>query len=196
MTYYIFIYTISIILSLTCGILVFNRYRNLSGLFFFLFTFFVSVWILFYFLFFSGINNVNLLLILSRLSFAVGLHATFSLAFFIFFFNTKHTSIWSKKLLWISIFYFLIILLYIPTNLIISGLSYSIPENVYREIPGKLYPLHAVFHFIAASLFCCFSVLQLKKQTYLNKIRLKRILLSAFILLISCLILQLILPIF
>lgn len=40
MSYYVFVYITSIILSIGCGILIFKKYRNLSGLFFFLFTVF------------------------------------------------------------------------------------------------------------------------------------------------------------
>ncbi|MDD2891610.1 MAG: HAMP domain-containing sensor histidine kinase [Candidatus Gracilibacteria bacterium] len=58
------------------------------------------------------------------------------------------------------------------------------------------YILNPLLHIIGISLLFYFATQQLKKQAYLNKIRLKRILLGAFLPLSAAIILQLILPAF
>ena len=196
MNYYIVAYTVSIILSIVCGGLIFQKYRNLSGLFFFLFTFFASSWFFLYFLFFSGINDVPTLLFLSRLDFWVWLGATYSLLFFVYFFDTKVSSIWSPKLIWIGLVYALILWIHAFTDRIVGGLTYVAAENVYREIQWTWYPLNGILHLGGVVLLVWVASWQIKKQTYLNKIRLTRVVYSAYTFMVSCLILQLVLPTF
>lgn len=69
MGYHSLSYLVAIALSAACGWFVLKRYRNAFGWYFFLFTLTVSSWFVFYFLFFSGIENEKLLLFLSRLNF-------------------------------------------------------------------------------------------------------------------------------
>lgn len=196
MSYYAFIYGISIILSIVCGILIFRRYRNLSGFFFLLFTLFGSTWFLLYFLFFSGIENVSLLLFLSRLNFGVSLGANYSLLLFVFFFDTKPSKILTKVTYIAISIYVPILLLHALTPMIIADLAFSLQDNVYREVPGMLYLLNPILHFTGLLLFVYVSVYRLKRQAYLNKIRLQRILWGAILPLSVAIFLQLILPAF
>lgn len=71
MNYYATLYAGSIIASLVCGAMIYRRYRNPSGFFFFLFTLCVSAWFVLYFAFFAGIGDIDTLLLISRLDFGM-----------------------------------------------------------------------------------------------------------------------------
>ncbi len=176
--------------------MVFRKYRNPSGLFFLLFSFFACAWFILYFLFFSGIPNKDWLLMISRLDFAIGILGVYSLLGFIYFFNTKPSKLFVKEVLWILGWMLSVLAFYVFTKGIIAGLYYEASEKVFREIPGKVFALHIALHATCVFLFCYFSFKQLKKQTYLNRIRLKHILTSAFMLVLFLIVFQLILPSF
>ncbi len=101
------------------------------------------------------------------------------------------------KKVFIHIFlYTFLLCIYIFTDLIISDLEYVNSTNIYREVIGSYYFLHILLHLIAVALFCYFSFKKIRTQDLLNKIRLKNILFSAFIVFLLLLLFQLILPYF
>ncbi|MFZ3233310.1 MAG: hypothetical protein WA194_07500 [Patescibacteria group bacterium] len=69
MGYYSFAYVVAVAISALCGALVFRKYHNPFGWYFFVFSALVSAWFSLYYLFFSGISDPALLLFLSRLNF-------------------------------------------------------------------------------------------------------------------------------
>ncbi len=196
MNYYIYTYVISILISLFGGWLVWKQKRCISSFFFLLFTIFSSLWFVIYFIFFSWIFWPEILIYSTRLWFWTWIVAVYSLLGYIISFWDNESSIWNRKVL-LSLFSFLIILwVYVFTNWIIYWLEYSASEKVYREINGTFFFLHITAHLSFLVLFIYYSFQKIKTQDNLNKIRLKNILLSAFFLVSSLIILQLILPYF
>ena len=72
--------------------------------------------------------------------------------------------------------YVLILIGYLFTDAIIVGLAYSPTEHVYREIYGKYFLFHTIVSILFIPLCGIYSYRQLKKQTFLNRIRLRNIL--------------------
>ncbi len=196
MSYYFIIYVFSIVLSIIGWVLIFQRYKNISGFFFLLFTILLSIWFCTYFLFFSGIENTNILLYLSRSAFGTSIIGIYSLLFFIKNFQQAKEKILTRRTIFILFSFILLLLIFIFTPAIVSDLQYDSVNNVYREIYGNAYIVHIIFSILFVPLFAFYSIKQLKFQSYLNRIRLKNILFSAFILVICGLTLQLILPLF
>ncbi len=196
MSYYTYTYVFSILLSIFGGWLVWKHQKNLSWLFFLIFTLFSSLWFLLYFLFFLGKFSPDILLLISRSAFWIAITTVYSLLYFVIYFWRQEIPLWSKKLFIPLLAFVGIICIYMLTDWIIYWLEYSISDWAYREIVGPLFTLHILGHMIFFVLFCYFSYRTIRTQDNLNKIRLKNILLSAFILLFSIIVLQLILPYF
>ncbi len=196
MSIYIILYIISFVTSIFWWVLIYKIYKNFFWLFFLLATIFISIWFSWYFLFFCGIENVNILLLISKLCFFSWICSTYSLLFSIYFFN-KNKVYYSKDIIYKVVFFYIsVAILYIPTDFIIEWLNFSKKEHVYREIYWKLYFIHILLQASFIFLFIYFSIKRVKEQIYINKIRLKYILLATFISIFSAIILQLILPLF
>lgn len=196
MGYYTYIYIISISLSILWWILVWRQQKNISGFFFFLFSIFSSLWFTSYYLFFSWILDENILLYISRFWFGIWILAAYSFLYYIIFFWEIHLVRLHKKVFIHIFLYTFLLWIYIFTDLIISDLEYVNSTNIYREVIGSYYFLHILLHSIAVALFCYFSFKKIRTQDLLNKIRLKNILFSAFIVFLLLLLFQLILPYF
>jgi len=156
----------------------------------------ISIWFTLYFLFFSGIENSTVLLFLSRWDFWISIPTIYSLFFFIKYFWCTKTSVKKIEIWSILIIYILILIGYLFTDGIIAWLTYSPTEHVYREIYGKYFLFHTVVSLLFIPLCIIFWYKQMRKQTFLNRIRLRNILFWAFFMLFFLILLQLILPIF
>lgn len=108
----------------------------------------------------------------------------------------KPSKIWSGKFIAIVLVYLAILALHAFTDLVVGGLVYVPAEEIYRETQGSWYLLNGILHMTGILLFIWVARVQLKKQMYLNKVRLSRVLFSAYGFMVICLILQLILPTF
>ncbi len=194
MTLYIIIYIISIISSLYWGFTVYRIYKNTFWLFFFIATIFMSLWFIFFFLFFSWITNPEILLFITRICFSVGILASYSLLFGVYLLNkwSKYPS-WIKKILFFS-FYIFIFCFYTFSDFIVESLQYSPINNIYREIHWKLFFIHLLLYWIFIISFIWISFLKVKNQSYINKLRLKYILYLSYITIFIWLIFQLFLP--
>lgn len=192
---YAFTYAVAISLSLFCGGLVYRKYRNLFGWYFFLFTFFVSSWFFLYFLFFSGIEDPSTLLSLSRVSFGIGIGATWSLWFFVRYFDTRPSKVLVPQAVYPLVAFVPVLLAYSLTGGIVGSLEFSSADGVYREVPGYAFIIHPILHLTAVIGLFVDSYRQLRKQTHLDLLRLKRLLGAAATFIAACLILQLVLPI-
>ena len=196
MSFYTYIYTISIVISLAWWIDVWRRQKDISWAFFFLFVFFTSAWFTFYYTYFSWSYDQHIMLYISRIDFALGICAVYSFLFFIgFFWKTTERYI-MKKLIAVGILFLIVILFYTFTRCIISDLSFDLTHDVYREIFGSIFFLHIALHSIFLLLLIPVSYISLAKQESLQRARLKAILISSSILLIFLLFLQLLLPYF
>ena len=196
MSFYTYIYIISIAISLAWWVDVWRRQKDISWAFFFLFVLFTSAWFIFYYIYFSWSYDQYILLYISRIDFALGICAVYSFLFFIGFFWKAIKRHAMKKLVAIGIFFLIIILFYTFTRYIISDLSFDVIRGVYREIFGSIFFLHIVFHSIFLVLLIPVSYISLARQESLQRARLKAILISSSILLIFLLFLQLLLPYF
>ena len=99
MSIYIILYIISFVTSIFWWVLIYKIYKNFFWLFFLLATIFISIWFSWYFLFFCGIENVNILLLISKLCFFSWICSTYSLLFSIYFFN-KNKVYYSKDIIY------------------------------------------------------------------------------------------------
>lgn len=196
MSLYILIYIVSILFSIYWWFSVYKIYRNTFWFFFFLSTIFMALWFILFFLFFSWISSIEWLLTITRICFWVGVLASYSLLFSVYMFNTGNTTLSKVKIISCFIFYLLIIWIYTGTDFIIQGLYFSPVEWVYRETHGTLFFIHFLFQIIFVLAFIWLTFLKVKNQSYINKLRLKYILLSSYFIVFLVVLLQLILPLF
>lgn len=196
MNIYILLYPLSGILGIVAWFHIYKKYHNISGFFMLLFTILFSSWYISYFLFFSGISNYDVLLLLSRSNFWTGIMCIYSLLFFVIFFHKFERQV-SKKLLLILFLGFLAIeYIFIGGNWMIAGLEYDHVEKVYREVYGDLYGIAVVLYLIFLVSFVGFSIQQIKRLQGLNKVRFKYISFSWFLFFFTIIFLQVILPLF
>ena len=196
MSYYTYIYIISISLSIFWGVMVWRAQRNISGIFFLIFTLFSSLWFIAYYIFFSWILSSDILLYLSRFGFGIGVSTVYSLLYFLIYFGKSDTRFLQKSVLIPILTLLLIPFVYVSTDWIIHSLEYDLWAKVYREVTGPLFWLHIFAHFLFLALFVYFSFRTIQVQDNLNKIRLKHILFVGFLAVFAMLVLQLILPYF
>lgn len=137
------------------------------------------------------------MLFLSRADYAVSVLGVYSFLLFVHFFSQKKIA-WlvKKRIAFIfPIVSLLIISVYVFTDSIISSLVIS-NNWVYREVFGRYAYLHLGFHavFIASFVYVVLNVVH--KQTYLDKIRLKNIVVLFFTTILILFLFQLLLPYF
>lgn len=107
----------------------------------------------------------------------------YSLVLFIFFFSTKPSKLPLRSSLAIAGGFMLLFAFPALTSYVVPELAYDSATEVYREVTGSLYPAYMSLHLLAIGLFIFFSFRQLRKQRYLDKLRLKRIVVSTLTLL-------------
>lgn len=195
MNYYIFLYAFSISSSLLSALLLWYQHKHKSGFFFLISMICASVWFAAYFAFFSGWFQETVLLFISRFAYFIGIVWVYSFLLFVCLFWKKVTLKKAYTLL-VAVWLFLLSYLYMGTSWIVESLDFSITENVYREVPGKWIWIHAGLYFIFLCLFIIVSYRQIARQTHLNKIRLKNIVLIGIIFIAILVFLQLVLPSF
>lgn len=191
---YFAIYIVVPILATILGLRVYQLHKNISWLLFLSFTSFASVWFILYFLFFSEFfTSYTVLLYLSRVNFIIGISAVYSLLFFIFHFDQKRIHNIAKY-----IFFTIILTGYfcIFTDNIITTIQFSEAEDVYREVYGKWYGIIIAYYLVFLIGFTIVSFIQIRQSSNLNKIRLKKILQSAYFMLAMLIFLQVFLPLF
>lgn len=196
MGYYLLSYAVAIVLAIVCGALVFKKYRNPFGWHFFVFTVLTSSWFFFYFLFFSGIEDRDFLLFISRLNFGIGIGATWSLWLFVKNFSTAPSKVFVPATTYPLLGFVPLLAAYCFTGGIVESLAFSKEEGVYREVYGPFFTIHPLLHLTAVIGLVWASVVQLRMQKGLDLMRLKRLLFAAGSLILTCLVLQLVLPIF
>lgn len=194
MNFYWFLYWFSIIFSIFLWQNIWSRYRNLSGFFFFLFTVFASIWNGLYFLFFSWINNPEILLYITRVAFATGIISVYNLLFFIIFFQNKSQNISLKKVIKTLLASFFIFIFFVFTPYIISGVEFSETEQVYREIYGKAYFLIPIAYINFLILFFYIAHKKISEHTGLDRIRIRNIVIATYIALSFLIVLQVFFP--
>jgi K+-sensing histidine kinase KdpD len=193
---YFFVYSIVALIAIALGARVYQTTRNISWLFFLSFTSFLSTWFILYFLFFvEYITSPSILLYLSRINFIIWIIAVYSLLWFVFYFNAIKVNTRLLKFWFVPLFAILACV-YIFTPIIIDTLRFSVVDGVYREVYGSWYMITIVLHILFLILFIVVSIQKLRKVSNLDRIRLKRILYSAYFMLFMMILLQVWLPLF
>lgn len=193
-TMYFAIYIVVSILAIVLGWRVYLLHKNISWLFFLSFTVFAFLWLMFYFLFFSEFfSSDTVLLYLSRVNFIIGISAVYSLLFFILHFDQRRIHNIAKYIFLTIILtgYFCIF-----TDSIIESIQFSETEWVYREVYGSWYSIIVVYYVAFLIWFIIASFIQIRQTSNLDKIRLKKILQSAYFMLAMLIFLQVFLPLF
>lgn len=204
MNSYIFFYTLSLIFVLYWWLAVFYKYKNLGGLFFFLHTFFASIWLILYFLFYADIwLSEEQKLILTRVNYGISPIALTSLIFFIYFFqkNNKNEVLLKRlhahrwKLLIYGIFSMILFLVSTFTDWVIKGIKLDNYSWEYREVFGWFASINNVVYIT----FIPIAIYVYKKQKenlqYVDKIRLSKIVTILLAFLTLLIITQALLPI-
>ena len=192
MGYYFILYGFSIILLTILWFQIFKQYRNTWWFFFALSGFFWSIWCLFYYLFFTGITNPEMLTYISRIAFYFWVISLYSFLFFIYFFRASQEKILTKKTLGIWIYFLVLWYVYIFTDKVIAWVN--LVEWVFREIYGSWYSITPILYSIFILSFIVLIKKRIKVQEWLNKIRLKRIALATFVLTFVLILLLTVLP--
>lgn len=147
-----------------------------------------------YFLFFSEFfTSYRVLLYLSRINFIIGISAVYSLLFFILHFDQRRIHPIAKYIIAT-----IVITGYtcICTDSIIATIQFSQAERVYREVYGGGYAIIIAYYVVFLIGFVIVSFVQIRRSSNLNKIRLKKILQSAYFMLAMLILLQVFLPLF
>lgn len=193
MNFYSIIYTVSIVFWIYWGFLVYKFYKNSFWIFFFLSTIFMSLWFLLFFLFFIWIHDKDFLLIITKTCFAVWVFATYSLLFSLYSLKMWYNSISNRyKFLWI-LWAILLLWFYIFSDTIIQDLALT-PLWIYREVPWNFFFIHFILQTLFILWFIAIAFLKVKNQSYINRLRLRFILISAYSLIFIIFVFQLILP--
>lgn len=196
MNFYIILYFLTITASIWWWFLIKNIYKNnLFWNFFLSFTIFASIWFSTYFLFYSWIQDKEILLILVRTCYLSWILSSYSLLFSVIFFNKSEFE-YKLKISIIILIGILLTIFYVKTDLIISKIEYAKWLLLYREVYWSVFSLNIILYIIFWISFIYYSYKTLKTQAYINKIRLKYIILSWFIGILTLIFFQLILPLF
>ncbi|HBB27492.1 TPA: hypothetical protein DCZ36_03290 [Candidatus Gracilibacteria bacterium] len=196
MAIYAFIYSLTAILSIIGGGRIFSIQRNVSGFFFLLFTIAASIWLLIYYLFFANILGEDLLLLLSRIAFALSIIGEYSLILYIWNFHKGNTAQARRNSVYILCIFVILSIFYIFTGGIVNSLVFDAEANTFREIYGPLVLIHSILTIGFIPLLITASTIRIREQNSLNKVRLKMIALSVGVLMGTLIFLQFILPMF
>ncbi len=193
---YLFLYIIVSIVSIFLWYKVYLSTRNLSGKFFLNFTVFLSIWFIFYFLFFVGfIVSPDILLYLSRINFIIWIITVYSLWFFIFYFDQKKPNTRYLKSIILPIT-LILIYLYIFSWYIIESIRFVPTQWIWREVYGELYWMTILLYIIFLVWFVWISIVRLRTTTNLERVRLTKILYWAYFMLFMLIVLQVFLPLY
>ncbi len=195
MTLYLLLYFFIAFLLLGVGFLVFKKYIKTSWIYFMISVFFIWLRFLLYIFSFLSDLDINLIDIIFRLMFFFSLAGVYYMLFFFLFFNTKFKK--SKYWFYIILSIFWIIFYYIIfTNFIIKWVEFDLVKNKYYEIYWIFYNYYFVLFYIFLIWFLGLGSYVIRKQVYINKIRLKYIFIWFIIFIYWSQIFQLLLPLY
>lgn len=193
MTLYLLLYFFISFLLLWVWFLVFKKYIKTSWIYFMISVIFT--WLRFLFYIFSFLSNLDLnnINIIFRLMFFFSLSWVYYMLFFFLFFNSKFKR---KKIYFYTIWVIFLIFFYfiLFTNYIISGVQFSEITNKYYEVYWLYYEIYFLLFYIFLISFLIIWIYKIKKQVYINKIRLKYIFIGFVFFIYWSQIFQLLLP--
>lgn len=202
---YFYFYFISIFIAIYWGVNVLWKYKNLSWLFFLVYTILASLWLVLYFLFFAEINfSVDQRLLLSKINFWLSPIILSSFLLFIYYFKKTDKKIkltyFIKESRWeliiFLIFSITIFSISVFTELIIQWITLDTLRNIYREIPWKLNWIYACIYILFIPLGWRVLYQKNRDLTYIDKVRLSKISISMLLFLTFIIFLQVILPLY
>lgn len=196
MSFYLLLYIFIIFFSIFVWRLFYNKYTNFWGFSLFLFTFSVSTWFLFYFLSYYTTPNPDYILFYIKMMYFISIIWIYSLLFFILYYNKRSENLLNKKVLNIFLVYLMLWIIYLKTPLIITWVEYIQEKWDYYEVFWKFVFIHVILSLWFIPLFIYFTYIKFKTLNYINKSRLKYILLWAYIFVLFTFLFQLILPLF
>ena len=161
MVYYIFIYVASISVSLSGWFVVWRRLKNVSWIFFLLFTLFLALSFTFFFLPYIHTFTDEILLLVSRLLFATSIIAFLYFVSCIYFY-WDDVCIFDMRIFFIVIASIVLFFLYAWTNWIIYWIDFN--AWISSIIYWVLYPLHLVLSFWFILLIMDFSILKIRER--------------------------------
>ncbi len=195
MTLYLLLYFFIAFLLLWVWFLVFKKYIKTSGIYFLISVF--CIWIRFLLYIFSFLSdfNLNIIEIIFRLMFSFSLVGVYYMLFFFLFFNIRFKN--NKKWFYLITSFFLTCLYFIIfTDFIIKWVNFDIINNKYYEIYGLYYNYYFVLFYLFLISFLWIWLYTIKKQVYINKIRLKYIFIWFIIFIYWSQVFQLLLPLY
>ncbi len=204
MNNYIFFYFIATALSLYWGIGVLRKYKNLWWLFFFFYTVLASLWLIFYFIFFSDYPfPEEYRLIFSRIDYGLSPITLICFVLFIYFFGKRQSwywlleQIWENKVLMIflSIIFITIFYTSIFTDNIIERIELD-KHGIYREVFWSLTWLSTAVYISFIPISFIFFIKKQKELSYIDKVRISKIIWVKLIFLSLLITLQVILPLY
>lgn len=194
MDLYTIIYFVSILFIIFSGFSIKSNLKNLSSNYYFVFSIFLSLWFLLYFIFYL-LNDEKYILLTSKLAFLFSIYWIYN--FFQFINNFWLNSI-KTKLFKILELFSLVFLggIYIFTDFILDWVNLNLTDNIYYEVFWKYVFIHYILTiFLSISIIITFYF-KFKKLEYINKIRLKNIFYSFLFFLFFWVLFQTILPYF
>lgn len=172
MNLYLILYFVSILFILYSWIIINRNLKNISWKYYFIFSIFLAIWYLFYFIFYA-INDETILIYISKVAFV-------SSIFWLYFFSRFINYFWlniNKKVInfhelwfWILLFY-----LYFFTDLIVSWVYYDSSTLWYYEQYGSFIFFHQTLTILLSFLIVLWFYNKFRKLEFINKIRLKNI---------------------
>ncbi len=195
MSIYILLYFVVIILLLYVGSLFYRKYRNIWWLGFLFFTIFASIRFVLYFLSFFTTKNIDILLQIWRWAYWLALLSIYSLVLFILYFEKINKNVqFNYYIKGLTIFIVLFSILTIFSPYIIESMYFNIEKKDYYEKTGIIFNLYLFVQLMFFPIFTYSVLSKYKKLNNINKVRLKYILLWAFIFVLLAILFQLFLP--
>ena len=196
MSFYIILYWLLFVSYIFLWISLFEKYKNISWYYFFIFCLSTIMWLTLYVSSFFIFESLDALYLVSKLAYFISIITIYSFILFTYYFNNSNEKKDRNFNIYLHIFFICLGYIYIWTPAILSGMYFDIEKQDYYEITGIFH----YFHIFVTLLFIPTFLIVIKK-TYkninsLNKLRLKYILSWAFISIFLTIIFQLILPIF
>ncbi|MDD3145402.1 MAG: HAMP domain-containing sensor histidine kinase [Candidatus Gracilibacteria bacterium] len=193
MNLYLILYFVSILFILYSGIIINRNLKNISGKYYFIFSIFLAIWYLFYFIFYA-INDETILIYISKVAFVSSI---FGLYFFSRFINYFGLNINKKVINFHELgFGILLFYLYFFTDLIVSGVYYDSSTLGYYEQYGSFIFFHQTLTILLSFLIVLGFYNKFRKLEFINKIRLKNIFYGFLFFLFFGVLFQTILPYF
>lgn len=172
MSIYILLYLlISVLLFFIWFKFIYKAKLTISIIYFSISILLFLIWLVFYLLSFTTNYNEFNILIYSKILYSISIPAMYSMLFFVLNFNSKKT-IKYRDIIILSIF-FILIWISIFTPFVISSLDFIQDLNIYKENFWFLYPIYFFLYISFLPIFLFFSYFKFKNVNYINKLRLK-----------------------